>query len=200
MPFVLFSPLAPVRPCVPRHILILPLINWRVSSDDDHCFCFCCCPSLQATKLPNISAPPPTEPYAPSTVLLLLLTLGVHYCVTTSQFYIDYQSTASSSLCPLICKSITIARTQGLSPSPSVLCLQPERRLCCCTMLFLLSKAGSWIKPRAVAVFHPSSLPTSINYHTATSPPQATIAALSRRIVPLLQPAVLLLTTRACFQ
>ena len=48
--------------------------------------------------------------------------------ITISQS-VDYQSTAFSTLCPLICKSITIARTQDLSPSPSVLCLQPGRRL-----------------------------------------------------------------------
>ena len=50
---------------------------------------------------------------------------------------------------PLICKSITIARTQDFSPSPSVLCLQPAQRLCCTTMLFLPTKARSWIKRHA---------------------------------------------------
>jgi hypothetical protein len=87
--------------------------------------------------------------------------------ITISQS-IDYQSTAFSTLCPLICKSITIARTQDLSPSPSVLCLQPERRLCCCTMLFLPTKAGSWNQATLPPVFSANSY----DYYTATGPPQ----------------------------
>jgi hypothetical protein len=121
--------------------------------------------------------------------------------ITISQS-LDYQSTAPSRLCPLICKSITIARIQDFSPSPSVLCLQPARRLCCCTMLFLPSKSRV-LDPATRSSSLPPVFSTILTVATITRLPlrckytRTAIATLSRCAVPLLL-AVLLITTRAC--
>ena len=69
---------------------------------------------------------------------------------------------------PLICKSITIARTQDLSPSPSVLCLQPGRRLCCCTMLFLPKQSRFLDQATLPPVFSTNDS----DYYTVTGPLQ----------------------------
>jgi hypothetical protein len=126
--------------------------------------------------------------YRVSSVDTLAYVSSINIAISQS---LDYQSTAPSRLCPLICKSITIARIQDFSPSPSVLCLQPARRLCCCTMLFLPSK--SRVLDQAT---RSSSLPpvfsSILTVATITRLPvrckytRTAIATLSRRAVPLL--------------
>jgi hypothetical protein len=136
MPFVLFSPLAPVPVCLatPSNQVMMDV---RYS-------CYLLLLSFPTSYQTTTCTPRPTEPYLCAIYRASSVDTWRMYLsrtnITISQS-LDYQSTDPSRLCPLICKSITIARDQDFSPSPSVLCLQPARRLCCCTMLFLLSKS-----------------------------------------------------------